>query len=174
MDVEDLDDGGAPLPWERRRKSPPRRVPHLVLAWSLDEPDRIGEVVPIADRLTLGRGGALDDDPAPRRGLHRMRPGATVAGPPIASARVARCQMIVEPRGDDGVWLKSFGPARMRIGGRQVTEGEASAGDVVEIHNAAVFLVTSRPTELSASGVETEFGYGAPDPFGIVGESETA
>ena len=145
-----------------------------MLAWSLDEPDRIGEVVPVAERLTIGRGTKLDDDPAPRRTLPRMRPGATTAGPPIASARLARCQMLVEPRGDEGVWVKSFGPARMRIAGRQVTEGTASVGEVVEIHNAAVFLVTSRAEELAPSGVVAEFGYGAPDPHGIVGESETA
>ncbi len=175
MELNEGAESEAPLPWDRRRKVATRRAPHLVLAWSLDEPDRLGEVVPVTERVTLGRGGPLDTDPAPRTTLYRVRPGETVAGPPIANARIARCQLVIEPRGEDTVYLRSLGPARVRVGGRQVTEAEARVGEVVEIHNAAVFLVTSRPMELSAtSGARAEFAYGTPDPYGIVGESEAA
>jgi len=81
------------LPWERGKRAFTRRVPHLVLAWSLDEPDRLGEVVPITRTSSVGRGGPLDDDPAPRTTLHQMRPGSLVAGAPIASARIGRRQL---------------------------------------------------------------------------------
>ena len=165
------------LPWERGRRAPSRRIPHLVLAWSLDEPDRLGEVLPVASAIAVGRGGPLDDDPAPRTSLHRMRPGATVEGPPIASARIGRRQLLVEPRGEDAIFVRSIGPARIRIRGQQVTEATAHAGDVIEIHNAAVFLVTSRPAplpELAATPSTIDFAYGAADPFGMIGESETA
>jgi transcriptional regulator with AAA-type ATPase domain len=166
----------APLPWERARRVAPRRLPHLILAWSLDEPDRIGEVVPISRASSLGRGGPLPDDPAPRTTLHRMRPGTTVAGPPIASARIGRQQLVIEPRGEDEIYVRSIGPARVRVGGRVVTESVARSGEVVEIHNAAVFLVGTRPAELPplSSELPLEFGYGAPDPFGMIGESEAA
>ena len=171
MDVDDVVD--AALPWERPRQ-PAARVPHLVLAWSLDEPDRVGEVVPIAQPTSIGRGGPLDDDPLPRTTLHQMRPGQTVAGGPIGSARIGRRQLLVEPRGEDEVHVRSIGPARVRVAGKQVTEALARAGDIVEIHNAAVFLVTSRPPELPVTTAPLAFAYGGPDPFGMIGESETA
>jgi two-component system nitrogen regulation response regulator GlnG/two-component system response regulator HydG len=166
----------AALPWDRTRRAPARRVPHLVLAWSLDEPERIGEVLPIERAISVGRGSALDDDPAPRATLHRMRPGSTIAGPPIASARIGRRQLLIEPRGDDEVHVRSIGPARVRVAGKVVTEATVRAGEVVEIHNAAVFLVTSRPARLPdlTGSAPSSFDYGAPDPFGMIGESETA
>jgi DNA-binding NtrC family response regulator len=166
----------APLPWERGPRTSPRRLPHLVLAWSLDEPERLGEVVPIVRATSIGRGGPLPDDPAPRTTLHRMRPGSTIAGAPIASARIGRRQLVIEPRGEDEIHVRSIGPARVRVGGKVVTESIARAGDVLEIHNAAVFLVASRPAELPALSTElpAEFEYGAPDPFGMIGESEAA
>jgi transcriptional regulator with AAA-type ATPase domain len=163
------------LPWEQSRRPRSRRFPHLVLAWSLDEPSRLGEVLPIANRTSIGRGGPLDDDPAPRTTLHQMRPGSTVAGPPIASARIGRRQLLVEPRGEDELFVRSIGPARVRLNGRFVTEATAQTGDILEIHNAAVFLVASRPAMLPEQGFRPRtFPYGAPDPFGIVGESEAA
>jgi two-component system nitrogen regulation response regulator GlnG/two-component system response regulator HydG len=150
-------------------------VPHLVLAWSLDEYDRLGEVLPITAAVSVGRGGPLDDDPAPRATLHQMRPGAMTAGPPIASARISRRQLIIEPRGEDAVHVRSIGHAKVRVGGVVVREAVARAGDLIEVHNAAVFLVASRPAELPAfAGQLPRFSYGAPDAFGMVGESELA
>ena len=173
VDVDDVID--AALPWERGRRAPARRVPHLVLAWSFDEPDRLGEVVPVAQPTAIGRGGPLDDDPYPRTTLHQLRPGQIVAGAPIGSARIGRRQLLVEPRGEDAVHVRSIGPARVRVAGKQVTEATARAGDIVEIHNAAVFLVTSRLAELPATTAPVaSFPYGAPDPFGMIGESEIA
>ncbi|HEY5951456.1 MAG TPA: sigma 54-interacting transcriptional regulator [Kofleriaceae bacterium] len=174
MEADEVID--ATLPWERGRRAAPPRVPHLVLAWSLDEPDRLGEVLPIERATSIGRGGPLADDPAPRTTLHRMRPGTTIAGAPIASARIGRRQLIIEPRGEDAVHVRSVGPARVRVGGKVVTDATARAGEVVEIHNAAVFLVTSRPQplpELTAS-MPADFAYGGPDRFGMIGESEIA
>jgi two-component system nitrogen regulation response regulator GlnG/two-component system response regulator HydG len=161
------------LPWSKARGRTARRIPHLILAWSLDEPERIGEALPIARATSIGRGGPLDDDPAPRTSLHRIRPGSVVEGPPITNARISRRQLVAEPVGEDEIRLSSVGRAAMRIGGKAMAEGIARVGDIVEIHNAAVFLVASRPLELPAS-MPAEFAFGAPDPFGIVGESETA
>lgn len=164
----------AALPWERARRGPVPRVPHLVLAWSLDEPQRLGEVLSVSRPMAIGRGGPLADDPVPRGVLHQMRPGRTIEGAPITSARIGRQQLVVEPRGEDAVHVRSIGPARVRVNTKQVTEATARAGDVVEIHNAAVFLVTSRPAQLPALSTPLEFPYGAADPFGMIGESEIA
>ena len=109
----------------------------------------------------------------PRGALHQLRPGHAIAGPPIASARIGRQQLVVEPRGEDAVHVRSIGPARVRIAGKAVTDAVARTGDVIEIHNAAVFLVTSRAGQ-AASTTSLEFAYGAADPFGMIGESELA
>ncbi len=177
MEVDEVTD--AALPWDRARRAATRRVPHLVLAWSLDEPDRIGEVIPVARAATVGRGTPLDDDPAPRTTLVQRRPGRDSDGPPIASARIGRQQLVVEPRDEDGVWVKSIGPARVRVAGKAVTEGLARDGDVIEIHNGAVFLVATRAVEDAAATVaraadDVEFPFGRPDPYGMIGESEAA
>src|SRR5687767_7138841 len=91
------------LPWEKARARGPRRAPHLALAWSLDEPQRVGELVPVTGPISVGRGEPLADDPAPRTTLHQIRPGRTVAGPPIANARISRLQLVIEPLADDEV-----------------------------------------------------------------------
>ena len=171
MEPDEVSD--AALPWERARRGPAPRVPHLVLAWSLDEPDRVGEVLPIPRPTAIGRGGPHPEDPVPRGALHQLRPGHAIAGPPIASARIGRQQLVVEPRGEDAVHVRSIGPARVRIAGKAVTDAVARTGDVIEIHNAAVFLVTSRAGQ-AASTTSLEFAYGAADPFGMIGESELA
>lgn len=87
---------------------------------------------------------------------------------------MSRLQLVVEPVGEDRIKLRSVGRATMRVSGKPMTEGFARAGEVVEVHNAAVFVVTSRLVELPAMSVPAEFGFGAPDRFGIVGESEVA
>jgi len=146
------------------------------MAWSLDEPDRLGETIVVSRRISVGRGGSLPDDPAPRTTLYQMRPGASDLGPPIANARISRVQLVLDPVDEETVKIKQVGRATVRVNGKVVSsETPARAGDIVEIHNAAVFVVSSRPTELpSAGGARTDFAYGRPDPFGIVGESETA
>jgi two-component system nitrogen regulation response regulator GlnG/two-component system response regulator HydG len=103
-----------------------------------------------------------------------MRPGASVAGPPICCSRISRVQLIAEPVNDQKVRVRSVGRAVMRINGRATLDGTASVGDVVEIHNAALFLVSSRPTPFAAlrSYAAPTFAFGSPDSFGMVGEGE--
>ncbi len=148
---------------------------HLALAWSLDEPTRIGEVVPIEGPTAIGRGGPLHDDPAPRARPWRLRPDGAAECPPWANARIPRLHLLVEPA-DGGVRVRVVGRAPTRINGVPTTEGLARVGDVVEIHNAALFLVVERNREMAtlSSPFPTEFPFGAPDPFGFVGESEAA
>jgi two-component system nitrogen regulation response regulator GlnG/two-component system response regulator HydG len=144
-----------------------------VLAWSLDEPERVGEVVAIARSVTIGRGGPSPEDPSPRAALVRVRPGTSIERDPIANARISRLHLLLDPVDDQSLRLRSVGRATVRVNGIAVTETTVRAGDIIEIHNAAVFVVSSRPVELpAASGLSSEFAYGHPDPFGIVGESE--
>ena len=162
------------LPWGGRSTRPAKAVAQLVLAWSLDEPSRIGESFPVERATALGRGTPLSDDPAPRGHFVRSRPGQATPCAPIANARISRIHLVLEPDGDD-IRIRSLGRAPMRINGSVVTEGVARAGDVVELHNAAVLYVCRRPLQLAPmSGEITPFAYGEADPFGLVGESEAA
>ncbi len=164
------------LPWEKPRTTAAGRHPHLVLAWSLDETERLGEAIAIDKTTCIGRGGPLADDPAPRATPLRMRPGTTSPCPPIACSRISRLQVIAEPKGPELIEVRSIGRAVMRINGRPTAVGEARVGDVIEFHNAAVYLVTNRPPILPPITGElvNAFPFGAPDPFGLVGESEAA
>ncbi|CAN5712729.1 hypothetical protein BH11MYX2_BH11MYX2_00540 [soil metagenome] len=145
-----------------------------MLAWALDEPDRIGEVIPIELSHVIGRGGALPDDIQPRAGLHRMRPGELIEQPPIANARVSRRHLLVERQGEEAMRVRSIGAARVRVNGSETTDAIARPGDVVEIHNAAVFVVAMRPVMMPELNGTPEFAFGTADAFGIVGESESA
>jgi transcriptional regulator with AAA-type ATPase domain len=161
------------LPWERAPGAVPTRWPHLVLAWSLDEPERLGEATAIDAPLCIGRGEPHPDDPAPRASLTRMRPGSNAPTGPVTSSRIARLQLVASPIGGGAAEVTSVGRAVMRINGRPCTSGEIRAGDIVEIHNAAVFVVADRPRTFPAfDTAPTHFPFGGADPFGIVGEGE--
>ena len=163
------------LPWERGRATATRRAPHLVLAWSLDEPERLGEVIPVELSVLVGRGASAPDDIHPRQTLHRMRPGSLVAGAPIINARVSRKQLLLEQQGEDALRVRSIGAARVRVNGVETQDATASVGDLIEIHNAVVFYVASRAIALPPVDADTlAFPFGGPDAFGIVGESELA
>jgi two-component system nitrogen regulation response regulator GlnG/two-component system response regulator HydG len=160
------------LPWERARSATTPRLPHLVLAWSLDEPERVGESFRLDVDACLGRGEPHPDDPVPRATFTRMRPDTNELMGPITSARIGRLQLLFEALGPHGAKVQSPGRAVMRINGRPCKEGELRVGDILEIHNAAVFIVGHRPSMLSRAFDFAGFPFGAPDAFGIVGESE--
>src|SRR5258708_9307783 len=161
------------LPWGGSPRRPAQRLPHCVLAGSLAERDRIGEALTVGEPLTLGRGGPLADDPARRAVFARIRPGGEAPCRPVCNARIGRGHLLLDPEGS-GVRLRPLARAEVRVSGRATTDDVATDGDVVELHNAAVFLVVSRslaPPTLRAAE-PPRFAFGAPDAFGIVGESE--
>ena len=45
------------LPWRSRAGADREPIPHLVIVWSLDEPDRIGEAIPIPGPCIVGTCG---------------------------------------------------------------------------------------------------------------------
>ena len=162
------------LPWERPSRRAAPSIPHLVLVWSLDEPERIGEAIPVGGPSSVGRGEPLVEDPAPRVMPRRMRPASTEARAPIANARIARLHLLVEPESGEAIRIRCLGRAPMRINGQSRPDAVVREGDVVELHNAAVFVVVTRPQELSPLRAPEpwDFAFGSADRFGITGESE--
>lgn len=149
------------------------RVPHLVFAWSLDEPSRVGEAIAIVGTVSIGRGEPLSDDPAPRAMPRRMRPGTHVETGALHNARISRVHLVVTAEGD-AVRVRSLGRAPLRINGQIAEHGTARAGDVIELHNAASFVVVLRPGTYPPARTPGGFAFefGRPDRFGIAGESE--
>jgi MoxR-like ATPase len=161
-----------------RRAGGPADVPALVVAWSREEPHRLGEVAFIDGRSVLGRGGPRVDDGAPRIELGRQRPGAFESTGPIDSVRISRLQLrLASTAGGDGISIESVGRSQLLINGAPMPRGEVQPGDTVGLEGELLFVVASRPEEMPALRSfpkDLGFAFGAPDPFGFVGESPAA
>lgn len=149
---------------------------HLVIAWSKDEPHRVGEVAAIAGPCLLGRGGAADSDSVPRLGFVRQRPATAQLRPPLEAPRISRTQLELSPTEDGRLHVRSVGRCPLLINGSEAKEGVVGRGDTLLLRNAAVFFVVRRPAQLPPlhSRGKTRgdgLGFGDADAQGLVGES---
>jgi len=159
----------------------PATRPALVIIHSREEPHRVGEVLlaPHASKAEpriIGRGAARDDDPHPRGGWLRQRPGDNRPTPPLAASAISRVQLVVEPH-PEGLRLRNLGRRELRIDGAPTDDGVAREGSVIGLEDELGLLLGSRPVALPtprAWPAEQTFDFGAADPFGIVGESPAA
>ncbi|MDP6942831.1 MAG: sigma 54-interacting transcriptional regulator, partial [Myxococcota bacterium] len=144
--------------------------PALVLVWSRSEPERVGEVLLVektrqSGPLVLGRGEGAGT-------WSRQRPGQTIATGPLADPKLSRRQLEITPGPGGGLRVANVGRGQL-LG----TEGDASVvypGQTVGIAGRALWLVTERPAHLpgvTAFPQELWPVFGAPDVFGMVGES---
>ena len=145
----------------------------IVLAWSVDEPHRVGEVlfVPAGNpgpKRVMGR--ATNTGP----GFIRQRPGQIDAMGPIRSKRISRAQLNLQAQSDGSILVENVGRRTLYINGRKATHGSVMGGDVLEVGNQLVLLCCERPVRMRriAEGVALPFHeFGGPDTFGAVGES---
>ncbi|CAN5374196.1 hypothetical protein BH09MYX1_BH09MYX1_03620 [soil metagenome] len=160
------------LPWQKGRRRGGRGELHLVIAWSLDEPERIGESAAIGPASVLGRGGAQKDDPAPRLVFHQRRPRGAEPMAPLAATRVSRLQLHFVSSADATTVVTSIGKCSMLVNGEPRDEAELVPGDVIVLRNALVLYVDERAAhEPLVAYPNPEFAFGAADRHGIVGES---
>ncbi len=144
----------------------------LVIAWSRDEPWRIGQVLFIASGrgavTFVGRGEAKAGQPF-KASFSEQRPGGSTPMPPLMSAALSRYQLALHV--DDGVLsFRNEGRAPVLLNGTETAKSHLKAGDVVQIGRQLVCLCCRRPTRLDA-GEYTAFPFGSTDAHGIVGES---
>jgi two-component system nitrogen regulation response regulator GlnG/two-component system response regulator HydG len=166
--------------------TPSARAHALVIAWSLAEPQRVGEVALLADdspAQILGRGGPLPDDDAPR--VRFIRPGArdprvghVDACLPLGAAALSRRQLRLAPV-SGGLEFERLGRCLVRHNGSASEKGLLRPGDVLTLQNQLVLLYTRRATALPlahANDPETRGAsmFGLADRDAIVGESEAA
>jgi DNA-binding NtrC family response regulator len=161
------------LPWRRRPSTPPALALHLVIVWSLEEPERVGHAAALCTDAWLGRG-----EPEAGEGA-RLRFAATrPAGDAprwLEASRLARQQLRFSEVSPDGALVESVGRCPMSVNGSPVTSARVQPGDAITLRNAIVLLVTKRAL---ASDVRrhasSEFPFGGADAHGLVGESAAA
>ena len=157
-----------------------RQVPALVLIWSRDEPDRIGEAVhlpPGAESFTIGRAVAVDDDGAIPLTFGQLRPSGRVDTGALVAAHVSRRQLALAALGDGRLRVELTGRGALRLDGHEMKGGVIGPGGLIEVENRFALLYTWRPLEWTrarADGERERFPFGGVDPFGIVGESPAA
>ena len=168
------------LPWVKARAHAPRSAPTFVIAWSLEEPSRVGEIAPVTRESVLGRGGPPSDDTTTTRLVfRRARPSGidarSSAGEPLGGSRISRVQLRVRPDGDELV-VENVGRCTMQVNGVEVSEARVRPGDTVTLRNALVLLVTRRTLALSPLRAydAPAHPFGRADALGIVGESPAA
>lgn len=144
----------------------------LVLLWSLEEPERVGEVVPLPTRpAVFGRASPDTSATPPVLGLERRRPGRASATGGLDSPHVSRVQWQLVAQADGSVAITNLGRAKLRIGGRLVDSGVARPGELVEIVGLVLFRVATRLAIPSPRVRLPSHPFGAPDADGIVGET---
>ena len=164
-------DSGAPEPM----------IPVLVLIWSQEEPDRVGELVcPLRSRglhFTLGRAVEPDDAGAFPLTFARLRPCSRDDTGPLRASRVSRRQLRLRLAGDDGFVVERDASATLRINGNPVEAAAVRPGDIIEVERRFSLLVSTRPRSWPRrdrpAGL-VAFPFGQADPDGIVGESTAA
>ncbi|MEP7119586.1 MAG: sigma 54-interacting transcriptional regulator [Byssovorax sp.] len=168
--VENVD-----FPWSQAKGRREGAQFFLVIAWSLEEPGRIGEVAALAGPVVLGRGEAQPDDGAPRATFVRQRPGEHAATAPLAGSRISRAQLRLRPRGEE-LEVTSVGRCPLVVRGAVVPSATVREGDTLVLRNAMVLLVVRRPQAMDPrlAYPAADFPFGAVDPHGMVGESPAA
>lgn len=164
-----------PQPDHPRGKAPDRPRLALLVAWSLEEPDRVGELalVPHRGASVLGRGG---DGDAGRLDLLRQRPGASTATGGLRAPAISRQQLRVSSMGDR-LQIENLGRLGLLRDGSPVAQAIVRPGDALEVQSQLVLLCVERPATLPTVRYvppDEWPRFGEADRHGIVGESVAA
>lgn len=147
----------------------------LVVGWAIEEPERIGEVALVERKSVLGRGDPDARDAAPRLTFSRRRPGSFEHRPALASTRVSRTQLELNPLGDGSrLYVRSVGRCPMLVRGEVVDNAILEPGDTLVLKNTLVLVVVRVPPLVKVPpgpSERAEFPFGKPDAHGITGES---
>jgi hypothetical protein len=146
----------------------------LAVAWSAEEPGRVGEIAmapPAGKSEVLGRG---EGEPGETRArFARQRPGTFEPGPPLAGAGLSRRQLVLTSQ-NDGVAVESVGRCEMRVNGVRCARAILHAGDTLYLRRQLLLLCVRR-VALFPKGRYLPTGswgeFGEPDAHGILGES---
>jgi transcriptional regulator with PAS, ATPase and Fis domain len=165
------------LPWRKGSGTQVGEGLHLVVVWSLEEPERIGEVAAISGTSILGRGAARAEDPIPRLMFVQHRPGTCLPMAELCGSRISRVQLQLTELNNDEVEVKNVGKCSLLHNGQRAQQVIARQGDTLTLRNAMMFLVVRRKRAIPVLRYypsTMEFPFGFRDKQGIVGESPAA
>jgi len=151
----------------------------LVVVWSREEPERVGEVLLPDPERTPAKGwvfGRGDEGPD-RLSLQRQRPGQNRATEPLMASRISREQLRIRPGEADCLEIQNPGRRTLLIDGQEVRRlRKVREGSVLELRGQLMLLVVRRPLVLPALALPEPLmpAFGQADDFGIVGESPSA
>jgi energy-coupling factor transporter ATP-binding protein EcfA2 len=148
----------------------------LIVMWSRDEPERLGEALVAApgagDPLGFGRSRTPGVRPLE---FARQRPGETRGTGATRATGISRTQWQVR-RSPRRLEIDNVGRRALHLNGVPVATATVRCGDLIELEDELVLLAVLRPIRLAPftwpGGASHVFG--DADAFGIVGESVAA
>jgi two-component system nitrogen regulation response regulator GlnG/two-component system response regulator HydG len=152
----------------------------LLLLWSRDEPERVGEValVPsmaVGALATLGRGEPPEGRALPRMGWVRQQPGRSVPTGPFGSQHISRAQFQLEVLGPRSLRVTNTGRAPLVYEGQEASSAVLAPGALVSLHKLALMMCVERPVHLPSTDPPVVVPpFGEADAQGLVGESPAA
>jgi DNA-binding NtrC family response regulator len=151
----------------------PRDVPVLVIAWSAEEPARVGQVAfagALGEPRVLGRGDEGEPD---RVCFFSQRPQELVEAGPLEGKALSRRQLILR-RFAGGLEIESIGRCPLLINGVTMVKAAVTPGDVLRLRGQLVLYCSLRPRKLPAARYfpsDAWSAFGEPDQLGMLGES---
>jgi two-component system nitrogen regulation response regulator GlnG/two-component system response regulator HydG len=151
-----------------------RDVPALVIAWSAEEPERVGEIGLMHGKrepMVLGRGDGTDEQARMR--FFAQRPDEPLKLRPIQGKGISRDQLEIA-RDGAGLRFVRIGKCRTLRNGARADEGRLDAGDTLLLDKQLLLLCARRPPLMAPRRTfpDAEVGvFGAADGLGIIGES---
>lgn len=147
----------------------------LMIAWSPTAPERVGEVAIFdadSGARVLGR-GAPETGGNERAIFYRQRPERLEGQSPLAHPGLSREQLRIRVDGG-GLRIDQLGKCALEFQGKRVEHCVVAPGQSILLKGQLLLYCTLRPRwfgKLRAATVDARHVFGAPDDFGIVGES---
>lgn len=151
----------------------------LVILWSRDEPERVGEITLLKapsgepPGWTLGRGNT-GDGVRTRLNFMRQRPGRNLETGPLLGRRISRVQLGLTPSDGGRIALTAEGQRQVRLGGRVVKQAVLAPGELIEVEDELLLMLEPRSTWIQDDPNAGRHRFGYADAFGLVGETPAA
>jgi DNA-binding NtrC family response regulator len=151
-------------------------LPALMIAWSADEPSRVGEIAQLEMEnaaYLFGRGAPASGPAAMRLSFCRQRPGETIPTPPIESPSISREQLRIVRKGR-ALHVERIGRCPLIVRGEKVDRAVLEPGDWLLLRAQLLMLCTERPRTIAPLRDfprEALRDFGEPDALGLIGES---
>ena len=153
-----------------------RPIPGLLIAWSAEEPRRVGEVALFeldGFAQILGRGDASDGGGSGRTSFGPRRFTVVGAASSVRGGGISREQLRIEARRGK-LHVERIGRCPVLVRGERVDRCTLSPGDTLLLKGQLLLLCITRPSggpALRNFPAACVGPYGGPDKLGIVGES---